>query len=71
MRQIVTNWYFSTLWDYKGAPVGHLHGAGVENEGGGVTQTKRLWEISYQRQTGSDHTSKHKPTAVALENTLL
>lgn len=66
MRQIVTNWYFSTLQDYKEAPVGHLHGAGAENEGG-VGQTKRLWEIRQESLQGSNDRSETQTTAVAVD----
>lgn len=57
VRQIVTNWYFSTLQDYKEAPVGHLHGAAAENEGG-VARTKRRWEVRQESLGGSNHGSE-------------
>lgn len=69
VRQIVTNWYFSTLQDYKEAPVGHLHGAGAENEGG-VGGTKRLWEIRSEPLEGSNGRSETQTATVAAEGGL-
>lgn len=46
--------------------MGHLHGAGAENEGG-VGQTKRLWEIRQESLQGSNDRSETQTTAVAVD----
>lgn len=46
--------------------MGHLHGAGAENEGG-VGQTKSLWEIRQESLQGSNDRSETQTTAVAVD----
>lgn len=46
--------------------MGHLHGAGAENEGG-VGRTKRLWEIRQESLQGSNDRSETQITAVVVD----
>lgn len=46
--------------------MGHLHGAGAENEGG-VGRTKRLWEVRQESLPRSNDRSETQTTAVAVE----